>query len=197
MTNDILVLALLHARTAFASRAQRQPISCWDVFDIVVGEYPGLAGLSRTTVYRAMERLGRRGFVRYVESVPGRAVDRQLHAITERGRAYLLQQIEKMDVRVRDLRRPKMPMSAFMDYLVLVTYVNDQLVETALDQRIASIRELLGQDIPRAGGIELEPLYHALKTQAQLELDALTSVLSWRRSMKKSADKTKQKERRP
>ena len=178
MDNVILVLALFAARKASANPETREPISRWDAWEICESEYPGLAGATRSTIYRVVDRLVAKGMLKEAGTAPGRTRERHLLTIAPQGLQHLKQELPNADVEVHDLRRPAMALPAFMDFLVIGILLGGDLVNSALKRRIESLQATLERGLPRVGTRELDLLNAALEHQAKIELAALEHLLA-------------------
>lgn len=186
MNNDIFVLALFASR-ATSYDAKEAPISRWDACDICESEYPGLAGITRSTIYRIVERLLKQGLLKRAGIAPGRSQQRQLLTITAEGKQHLEDKISQVDVEVRDLRRPSMTLPAFMDYLILGIYVGGNHIESALERRIHTLKDTIRRRVKPVGSPEMDTLINALEHQAKIELSSLEHYLARHRQENKLA----------
>ena len=172
MDNALLVLALFAARDASEPK-EEAPISRWDTWEICESEYPGLAGATRSTIYRVVDRLVEQGMLKQVGTAQGRSRKRHLLAITAKGKRHLKQELPGADVSVHDLRRPEMSLPAFMDFLVIGIMLGGDHIEHALRRRIDSLRSTLDQALAPVGTPEMKLLSVALEHQAKIELSSL------------------------
>ena len=172
MDNALLVLALYGAREAVEPKGQA-PISRWDAWEICESEYPGLAGATRSTIYRVVDRLVQKGMLKNVGTAPGRSRERHLLAITAKGKRHLKRELPGAEVEVHDLRRPEMSLPAFMDFLVIGILLGGDHVALALQRRIDSLRATLERGLMPVGTPELDILNATLEHQAKIELSSL------------------------
>jgi len=152
------------------------PIHRWGVHK-EMENYPSM-GLSRTTIYRNVDKATGDGLLRYEGDAPGRSKDRQMFSITEMGREHLIKRLKDTNVGAYNMRSPNMYLYQFVDYLALVKKVEPTLVDVMINRRALSIRLALEKGMESSEVEGLEILERGLRLQYHTELYALEDILT-------------------
>jgi len=148
--------------------------------------FPGMSGMARSTVYRIVNGLVAKGELRVVGKVRGRSREKQLLAITRKGIRRLERDLQQVEVEVHDVRRPAMPLTAFLDFIVLFWYVDPGLIIGFLEKRISSLHAAAEVPAPEQGWQLINYLEATVRHQAKLEILALETALAQLREELKS-----------